>query len=54
MDHNMVWILSIINLIVVLLILLLLFVAASYVDKSRAKHEQLSGTEFGATSNKFQ
>jgi hypothetical protein len=55
MDHNMIWILSIINLMVVLLILLLLFVSASYVDRSRAKHKpSFGGRNVGTISDKFQ
>ena len=49
MDHNMALLLAILTLIAIVLL-----VVASYVDDSRAKHEQLRGTEVGISSDKFQ
>lgn len=55
MDHNDITLfLAIIDLIVILLLLFLVLVPASYVDKSKAKHEQLQGAEFGTSGDKFQ
>ncbi len=55
MDHEVVFVLALTDFIVVLFLLFLLLVAASYVDRSKNKGEQLHGrTESGASSEKIQ
>ncbi len=54
MDHNMAFILPVTELILAIFLIFLLIIVASDIDKSKPKDEQLRGTRFEASSDKFQ